>query len=698
MKNKIKAFFKKYNSTKIKTKALAKKLGYTEPHKYAEMKAVLHSLFTEGFLDRSGKRYFFNKVSEGKLIGTLQVLSDGNFGFVKLNNKNFNDIFIPERGLGTALNGDEVEVTLFAKQRGKNLEGEITKIIKRRHSEIVGTLRKTRSFYFVVPDDKGIHRDIYVPKDALKGAQNGDKVVVGNLEWERGDVNPEGEIIEVLGKAGSHEAEIASIAKEFDLPFKFPKEVLDEVEKISDKVSAIEIKKRVDLRGETIVTIDPKDAKDFDDAVSLKVLKNGNYLVGVHIADVSHYVTKKSALYKEALKRGTSVYLVGKVIPMLPEKLSNNVCSLVPNEDRLTFTVQIEFTPRGKVVSHKIFKSVINSKRRFTYEEVQEILAKKSGEHFDMLFKLMKIARILRKNRMKTGSINFITPEVHFVFYEDGSVKDITIAKHIESHELIEEYMLLANQLVAKEVNRDESGKTFPFVYRIHDKPDKEKLEEFGSFVRSLGYFFNPNAGNTSLQLRTLLESAKNTPEEAVINEIAIRSMAKAIYSTENIGHYGLGFSFYTHFTSPIRRFPDLIVHQLLFEYETTNEIKGYKLKELDNICNQSSNRERAAVEAEREMIKIKQIQFLQDKVGDEYQGIISGVTNFGLFIKLSHSLAEGLVHIKDLDDDYYIFDEKNYTLRGKSKGKKYRLGDQVVVKLISINQEKKEINFTLLD
>ncbi len=698
MKNKIKSFFKKYSSAKIKTKALAKKLGYTEPHKYAEMKAVLHSLFTEGFLDRSGKRYFLNKVSGGKLIGTLQVINDGNFGFVKLNNKNFNDIFIPERGLGTALNGDEVEVTLFAKQRGKNLEGEITRIIKRKHDEIVGTLRKTKSFYFVVPDEKGIHRDIYINRDFLKGAKNGDKVVVGNLEWERGDINPEGEIIEVLGKAGSHEVEIASIAKEFDLPFKFPKEVLDEVENIPVKVSAREIKKRVDLRKETIVTIDPKDAKDFDDAVSLKILKNGNYLVGVHIADVSHYVPKKSALYKEALKRGTSVYLVGKVIPMLPEKLSNNVCSLVPNEDRLTFTVQIEFTPRGKVVSHKIFKSVINSKRRFTYEEVQEILSRKSGEHFDMLFNLMKIARILRNKRMKTGSINFITPEVHFIFDEEGNVKDITIAKHIESHELIEEYMLLANQIVAKEVNRDENGKTFPFVYRIHDKPDKEKLEEFGSFVRSLGYFFNPNAGDTSLQLRTLLESAKNTPEEAVINEIAIRSMAKAIYSTENIGHYGLGFSFYTHFTSPIRRFPDLIVHQLIFEYEATNNIKNYKPKELENICIQSSNRERAAVEAEREMIKIKQIQFLNDKIGEEYQGIISGVTNFGLFIKLNHTLAEGLVHIKDLDDDYYVFDEKNYTLRGKSKGKKYRLGDQVIVKLININHERKEINFTLLD
>ncbi|NOX17856.1 MAG: ribonuclease R [Chlorobi bacterium] len=698
MKNKIKSFFKKYSGAKIKTKTLAKKLGYTEPHKYAEMKAVLHALFTEGFLDRSGKRYFLNKVSEGKLIGTLQVINDGNFGFVKLNNKNFNDIFIPERGLGTALNGDEVEVTLFAKQRGKNLEGEITRIIKRKHSEIVGTLRKTKSFYFVVPDEKGIHRDIYINRDFLKNAKNGDKVVVGNLEWEHGDINPEGEIIEVLGKAGSHEVEIASIAKEFDLPFKFPKEVLDEVDNISDAISSNEIKKRVDLRKESIVTIDPKSAKDFDDAVSLKVLKNGNFLVGVHIADVSHYVPKKSALYKEALKRGTSVYLVGKVIPMLPEKLSNNVCSLVPNKDRLTFSVEIEFTPRGKVVSHKIFKSVINSKRRFTYEEVQEILNKKSGEHFDMLFNLMKTARILRKKRMKTGSINFITPEVHFVFDEKGDVKDITISKHIESHELIEEYMLLANQLVAKEVNRDENGRTFPFVYRIHDKPDKEKLEEFGSFVRSLGYFFNPNAGDTSLQLRTLLESAKNKPEEAVINEIAIRSMAKAIYSTENIGHYGLGFSFYTHFTSPIRRFPDLIVHQLIFEYETANEIKGYKLKELENICIQSSNRERAAVDAEREMIKIKQIQFLNDKIGEEYQGIISGVTNFGLFIKLNHTLAEGLVHIKDLDDDYYVFDEKNYTLRGKSKGKKYRLGDQVIVKLISVNHERKEINFTLAD
>ncbi|MFA3782571.1 ribonuclease R [Melioribacteraceae bacterium 4301-Me] len=696
MKNKIKSFFSKHPQSKIKAKELAKELNLKNDHEYAELKFYLHKLQQEEFIVKLGKRYSLNKKTDERLIGKLKIINERGYGFVTLKNHHIKDIFIPGKYLNSAMDGDKVEVKLLTKQYGKNIEGQIVSIIERAHKKIIGTLKKTKSFYFVEPVDEKLPKSIYISKKNLNGAKIGDKVVVGKLEWKSQQFGLEGTVLEILGKAGSYDAEIAAIAREFDLEYKFPKEVTAQSKTLTEIIPKTEIEKRLDLRNEIIFTIDPDDAKDFDDAVSIKKLENGNFLVGVHIADVSYYVKYNSPIFKEAQQRATSVYLVGKVIPMLPEELSTNICSLLPGKDRLTYSVISEITPRGKVVSYQIKKSIINSKRRFTYNEVQEIIDKGEGEFAKEINLLNKLAKTLRQKRIKKGSINFHTPEVEFKLDKNGVPIDVKIKEIKESHNLIEEFMLLANQIIATHINLDKKNRS-PFIYRVHDQPDKEKIEEFSRFVKSLGYSFDPKAVNNSKQFQILLDQVKGTEEEGVINEIAIRSMAKAIYSTKNIGHYGLGFKYYTHFTSPIRRFPDLMVHKLIYNYVENVKEKNFSLEELEKICNHSSEKERSATEAERLSIKLKQIEFLKNKIGEEFNAIVSGITNFGIFVELSHTLAEGLVRLKDINDDFYVFDEKNYAVYGKRTGKRIRLGDKVNVKLIRVNETKREIDFALV-
>lgn len=699
MKKEIKAYFKNHPSVKIKSRELAKHFGIQEEYAYAELKHTLHQLTEEGYLEKQGKRFSLINLASDKLIGTVQIVNEGDYGFVLLKNGEFkSDVFVAGKNLSTAFDGDTVEIKLLSKKSGKSIEGQVVNIIERAHQEIVGILKKSNSFFIVFPDNKKIHRDIYVAKENMNNAIPGDKVVVGDIKWISQDLNPEGKVIEILGKSGMYDTEIASIARELKLPYKFPQEVLKQAENISETIPEKEILNRLDLRDRIVFTIDPDDAKDFDDAVSIEELENGNYLLGVHIADVGHYVHSNNHIYKEAYKRGTSVYLVGKVIPMLPEHLSNVICSLVPNKDRLTFSVIVEITPTGKILSREIKKTIINSKRRFTYDEVQKIIDNGEGEFYDKISTLNQIAKKLRAKRIKKGSINFYTPEVVFKLDSLGKPVDIKIKEVRESHNLIEEMMLMANQIVAEEFNPVKNKEVIPFVYRIHDVPDKDKVFEFARFVKSLGYSFDPNSSNKSKQFQQILDSVEGTEEEAVVNEIAIRSMAKAIYSTNNIGHYGLGFKDYTHFTSPIRRFPDLIVHNLLFNRIQKKVEKNLSIEDLEEICNHSSAQERNAVNAERLSVKLKQIEYLQGKVGQEFHGVVSGLTNFGIFIELSHTLAEGMIRLRDLEDDYYIYDEKNYTITGKRTDRKIRLGDKVNVKLARVNSEKREIDFVLLE
>jgi ribonuclease R len=691
MKNQVKSFFQNNPGSSFKTKEIARKLNIKNDNDYQLLKANLHQLESEKFLSRNGKRYkLFTLPETNRLIGNFN-LNEGGYGFVTPKNSKTGDIFIAARNIGNAFHGDKVEVVLFAKQKGKNLEGQITKIIERKRKEIVGQLKKSKSFYFITPDDPKIHRDIYVESKNLQGSKTGDKVAVGNISWEDRMLNPVGEIIEVIGKEGTLLSEVTSIAREFGIPVSFDKKSLHEAENLSAEISEEEISKRLDFRSNNVFTIDPVDAKDFDDALSIEKLDNGNYKVGVHIADVSHYVKAGSSIDKEASARGNSVYFVGKAISMLPEKLSNNLCSLVPYEDRLTFSVIFEMTNKGILLNHQIAKTIINSKHRFTYEDIQKIIESGEGEYSDEIILLNTLAKILRNKRMKEGSFEFFTPEVEFQLDENGQPINILKKEIKESNMLVEEFMLLANKTIAERIF---SRGNIPFVYRVHDFPDEEKIQEFSRFVKSLGYSFNLKAGKTAIQFNNLMRKVKGTEEEGVINELAVRSMAKAVYSTKNIGHYGLGFKNYTHFTSPIRRYADLLVHRILDKTLISKTGKHYSLDNLTKICEHISATERTAMEAERRSVKLKQIQFLKDKLGYEFNAVISGVANYGIFVELTDILAEGLIRARDLEGDFYVLDERKYSLIGKRTKKQFRLGDRITVKLVRLDLDNLELDF----
>ncbi len=682
----------------FKSKEISKKLNIKTDKGYADLKQILAELYRQGKLIKKGKRYLLAR-DANQIIGTLQITKNG-YGFVIPEPKDGEDIFISERNLGTALNGDKVLVEIFARYRGKNQEGEIVKVLKRSTEEFVGKIESYRDFYFFIPDDILIHRDFFIPEQSLNGAKPGDKVVIKLIEWPTPKVNPVGEVIEILGRHLDHSAEMLSIAKSFKLRTKFPDEVINEAEDFSEETIKNEIPNRLDIRDKIVFTIDPIDAKDFDDALSIEPIDENKFLVGVHIADVGFFVKENSALDLEARKRGTSVYLVNYVVPMLPEALSNKWCSLVPGEDRLCFSVFIEMNKKAEVLNYRLAKTVINNKRRFTYEEVEEILKTGQGDFVEQLLQLNQLAKILFKNRIQHGGIDFNTDEVRFILDTNGLPLEIKKKDRLQSHKLIEDFMLLANRIIAKEGKKFEETKKLPFVYRVHDVPDEEKIEQLANFVSSLGYKLNISGGVKSKALQKLLEQVKDKPEEILVNEVMIRSMAKAEYSEKNIGHYGLAFDYYTHFTSPIRRYPDLVVHRLLVEYQ--NEVSGQRSNYLRNlipqICRLSSIDERIAMEAEREAIKYKQVQFMRNHIGEEFNGIISGVQAYGIFVELIESLAEGLVRIKNLPADLYFYDENKYALVGKLNKQTYRLGDLVRVRVIGVNEERNEIDFELVE
>ena len=631
------------------------------------------------------------------LTGTFQRKNSGKNTFIP--DDGGEPIFIAERLSGHAMHGDKVRISLTAKRKGRKVEGEVIEIIERAKETFVGTLKVEKYYAFLLTEDRTLANDIFIPRDMLKGGKNGDKAVVKVVEWPQDAKNPIGKVIDILGQAGDNTTEMHAILAEYGLPYVYPKAVEAAADKISDIITPEDYAEREDFREITTFTIDPKDAKDFDDALSIRPLKPGLWEVGVHIADVTHYVKEGSCIDKEAEKRATSVYLVDRTIPMLPERLCNLLCSLRPNEEKLAYSAIFEMNDKAEVKNARIAKTVIKSDRRFTYEEAQAVIETGEGEFKDEILKLNELAQILRKNRMASGAVDFDRVEVRFEIDEKGKPLSVYFKESKEANKLIEEFMLLANRTVAERIGKvakDKKAKVFP--YRIHDLPDPEKLENLNWFVNRFGYKIRTSGSKSevSKSLNKLLADVRGKKEQNLVEMVSLKAMQKAKYSTHNIGHYGLAFDYYTHFTSPIRRFPDMMVHRLLARYlaggRTAQEAK------YEDLCDHSSEMEQIAANAERASIKYKQVEFMSERMGQEFEGTISGVTEWGLYVEINENKCEGMIPMRELDDDYYDFDEKAYCLTGRRYHKKYSLGDPVRIKVVRANLERKQLDFALVE
>jgi len=663
---------------------------------------ILNSLERRGMVEVNDKGSYKSSYEPEHIVGVVDYVNPRH-AFIVSTEKEI-DVMVKAEDLKYAMDGDTVKVLVHAKSRpGKRTEGEVVEIIKRNRTEFVGRLELSPRYAFVVPDTKKMHFDIFVKLGSLGDAKHNDKVIVKITEWPGKDKNPTGEVINVLGQAGNHEAEMHSIMAEFGLPFEFEKRIEQEAEKISEEITPEEIKKRRDMRDVLTITIDPEDAKDFDDAISYKVLDNGNYEIGVHIADVAHYVRPDSILDDEAFNRATSVYLVDRTIPMLPEKLSNGLCSLRPHEDKLTFSAVFEIDANAKVVNQWFGRTVIHSDRRYSYEEAQERIETKTGDFADEINILNELALKLRKERFRKGSVNFETTEVKFKLDENGKPLGVFPKVRKDAHKLIEDFMLLANKKVAEYVYHMKAGKganeagskggkpSNTFVYRTHDYPDPDKLQAFSVFAQKFGHQLKTQEADISSSLNALMDEIEGKPEQSVLQTIAIRTMAKAKYTTEPKGHFGLAFDHYTHFTSPIRRYPDVLVHRLLQHY--LDKGKSVDKEKYEEKCIHSSDMEKRAAEAERASIKYKQVEFMASVEDKVFDGLVSGVTEWGIFVEIIETKCEGMVRMADLDDDFYEFDEKNYRVIGRRNKKIITLGDKVQVTVKSTDIDRRTID-----
>lgn len=697
--NSVVNFSNKNASESFGIKQVAEKLGFKKPAEKQLISNILYDLQEDDFIIETGKGKYKSNNRGIFVEGIFERRSNGKNFFVPDGESDSAHIFIAERNSAHAMNGDRVKIQMLAKRKGRDPEGEVLEILERKQTTFVGTLDVQKQFAFLVMDSKILANDIFIPKENLKGGNDGDKALVEVVEWPQKAKNPIGKVIDILGKAGENNTEMNAILAEFGLPYKYPEKVEAAANKIPDDITAEEIAKREDMRSTTTFTIDPRDAKDFDDALSIKQLKNGRWEVGVHIADVTHYVQEGDTIDKEGESRATSIYLVDRTIPMLPERLSNNLCSLRPHEDKLCYSVIFELDDEANIKKHRITRTVIHSDRRFTYEEAQDIIEGAEGDFKEEILQLNDLAKKLRAKRFDNGAIAFDRHEVRFEIDEKGKPLSVYFKYAKDSNKLIEEFMLLANKTVAEfvgNVPKNKSAKTF--VYRIHDIPNTEKMENLSEFIRRFGYKIKVDGTKTNVSkaINHLLDEVSGKPEENLISTIAIRALAKAIYSTVNIGHYGLAFEYYTHFTSPIRRYPDMMVHRLLTRYLDGGRSVNKHLYE--GKCEHSSEMEQLAANAERASIKYKQVEYMSDKLGQVFDAVISGITEWGVYAEINENKCEGMIPIRDLDDDFYEFDEKNYCLRGRRKKRTYSLGDPLKIKVARANLERKQLDFALVE
>lgn len=676
-------------------KQISRRIGLNTKKGKTQVMDALQRLASDGSLmENEPGRYQLHVIAK-IMTGTVDMTQRGS-AYILIENLDV-DVFIPAKDINKAFHGDLVEVKVIPESK-KKLKGSVLRVIERRKTEFVGRLEANDKFAFFIADDPKMNQDIFIPQNKIGTAKNGQKVVVKITDWPDEARAPFGEIVEVLGYPGENDTEMNSILADYGFPLSFPEHVEQAAANIPLEISDEEIQKREDFRSTTTFTIDPVDAKDFDDALSFKTLSNGNLEIGIHIADVTHYVQPNSSIEKEAVSRATSVYLVDRVIPMLPEVLSNVVCSLRPHEDKLCYACIFEMDQDFKVVRHRIGRTIIHSDRRFTYEEVQEILEGAEGDFKAELLQLNTIAQFLRKKRLKSGSIAFDKVEVRFKLDEQRAPVGVILKTQKDAHKLIEEFMLLANQTVAQSIGqpRKKGEPVQPFVYRIHDTPDPEKLKTFSTFIKRFGYDYHFSQGNIADNLNELLQKVQGTHEENTIETMAIRTMAKAVYTTENIGHYGLGFSYYSHFTSPIRRYPDMMVHRLLTQYAERDH--KVNVDHLEDQCKHSSEMEQQATNAERDSTKYFQVLFMQGTEGKEFDGFVSGLSEWGIYVEIEDNHCEGMIRLRDLSGDYFTFDEENYRVVGHNTGKTVNLGDKLRIQVKEADLVRRRLDFELVD